>query len=81
MTLFALIKQWLAEQPELEYVSKSSKTGNIQIIVVSLADNQFKMMLIVVYDNYITTSKGNLYASNPKFFSLLKKRLLKGLRG
>ena len=80
MTLFHLLKQWLTEQSELEYVSKRCETG-LHIIVVSLADNQFKMMLIVVYDDYVTTSKGNLYASNPKFFNLLKKRLLKGLRG
>lgn len=80
MTLFELIKQWLNEQAEFEFIAKRSKT-NLQIIVVSTADNPYKMLLLLVYSDYVTTSKGNLYASNPKFFSLLKKRLTVGLRG
>ena len=80
MNLFDLVKQWLNEQSELEFITKKCKTG-LQIIVISNVDNPFKMLLVVVYSDYITTSKGNIYASNPKFFSLLKKRLTIGLRG
>jgi hypothetical protein len=79
MSLFDLVKQWLADQLEFKCIAKLSKT-NLCIIIVSLVNNPHKMLLLVVNDNYITTSKGTLYASNPKFFSLLKKRLIVGLR-
>lgn len=78
MTLFDLLKQWLSEQSEFEYVSRARE--QYKVFIVSLTGNQNKIILILVHRNSVTTSKGTLNVSNPKFFNLLKKRILRELR-
>lgn len=78
MTLFDLVKQWLSEQPEFEHISRTKLEQHV--VLVYNIDNPRKMILLVVDEDSITTSKGVLKATNPKLFKLLKKRILQRLR-